>query len=147
MKQVLGIDLGLKRTGLALSDPLRISVRPLENLIPKSRAEDITTLIAICLENNVGQIVIGYPTPPKEGIDSPMATRVCGFSKALGETLDQMGLGIEVYLRDEYVSSKRAAKRLAHSGVKKANRKSALDSEVARILVEDFMQEKSQGNT
>ena len=45
-RRVLGIDLGLKRTGLAVSDELGLSVRPLPNLTPKSRDEDVRFLVA-----------------------------------------------------------------------------------------------------
>ena len=46
-KRVLGVDLGLKRTGLAVSDALGITTRALNTLAPKSRAEDIAVIAPV----------------------------------------------------------------------------------------------------
>ena len=52
--KVLGIDLGIKKTGLAVSDELGIATRALPNLIPKSRQEDIEFLEI----NNIKEILL-----------------------------------------------------------------------------------------
>lgn len=137
--RVLGIDLGLKRTGLAVSDELGLTARALPNLVPKSRNEDIAFLIEQIDELEVADVVIGLASLPRSGDAGPMAKRAQGFAKALEEALAAAALACRVHLVDESYSSKRAAARLVESGVKRAKRKEALDGEVARGLVLDFL--------
>lgn len=138
--RVLGVDLGLKRTGLALSDELGLSVRPLPNLSPRSRAEDVAFLAQLAREHGVQHIVVGLASL-RSGDDSAMAKRARGFAEVLAASLKDAGLDTRVHLRDEAGSSKAASLRLVASGTKKSARKAALDSEVARGLVLDFLAE------
>lgn len=138
-KRVLGIDIGLKRTGLAISDELGISARALANRIPKSRLEDVEFVLSIAREFDVGAIVIGYPVLPRSGDEGPMAKRARGFKEALESAISEISDDIVVVLLDECYSSKNAAKRLIESGIKKNKRAKMLDSEVARILVEEYL--------
>lgn len=135
--RVLGVDLGLKRTGLAVSDELRVTTRALDNLTPASRASDVAYLKRLCSELEVVDVVIGHPSLPKSGDEGAMAKRARGFADALQTAVD--GLGVRVHLVDEAYTSKEAAARLVASGVRKNKRKAALDSEVARLLVERFV--------
>ena len=140
--RVLGVDLGLKRTGLALSDELGISVRALPNLAPKSRAEDVTFLLELVREQQVGAVVIGLASLAS-GDDSAMAKRARGFADALQAALTAQDLAARVHLLNEHGTSKAAARRLVDSGTKKSERKAALDGEVARGLVLEFLEEQA----
>ncbi len=140
-KRVLGVDLGMKRTGLALSDELGISVRALKNLTPKSRLQDIDYLVGLCLEYKVRHIVVGYALMPQSGQEGIMGKRAAAMCEILQETLKKRNLSMSVHLMDESYTSKMAAVRLVESDIPKKKRKQALDSEVARILVEDFLAE------
>ncbi len=138
--RVLGVDLGLQRTGLALSDELRLTTRALPTLTPRSRKQDIDYLLAIAQEHDVRDVVIGLPLLPS-GDDGPMTKRARGFAQALQDTLNEKGIAVVVHLRDERGSSKEASARLVESAVKKSARKGALDGEVARLLIESFASE------
>ena len=130
---MLGIDLGLKRTGLAVSDELGISVRALPNLSPRSRAEDVAFLVEQVRALEVGDVLVGRP---KSG---PIEQRAPGFAAALQAAIIEAGLSARVRLVDEDFSSHEAAARLVASAVKKSARKGALDSEAARGLVLAFL--------
>jgi putative Holliday junction resolvase len=136
--RILGVDLGLARTGLALSDELHITTRALPNLIPGSRAKDVAALVALVVAEDVGDVVVGLPLLPS-GDDSPMTRRVRGFALALATALAERGLHTRVFLTDERGSSKNASARLVSSGVPKARRKGLLDGEAARTFIEDFV--------
>lgn len=136
---MLGVDLGLKRTGLAVSDELRLTTRALPTLTPGSRAQDIDHLVALCDELDVADVVVGHPTLPRSGEEGVMARRARGFADALRETLASRGVG--VHLVDERGTSKEAAARLIETGVKRSRRKAALDGEAARVMIETFVAE------
>jgi putative holliday junction resolvase len=140
MSRVLGIDIGLQRTGLAISDELRLTTRALPTMTPRARQQDIDTLIALVREQDIKDIVIGLPLMPRSDDDGPMAVRVRGFAAALQSSLASSSLKVDVHLVDERGSSKTAEQRLIAAGVAKQQRKAALDGEVARWLIEEFVQ-------
>jgi putative holliday junction resolvase len=135
--RVLGVDLGLKRTGLAVSDELRLTTRALETLTPKSRAEDVAHLRAVCVELEVRDVVVGYPTLPRSGEEGGMARRARGFAEVLLDAVRP--LGTRVHLVEESGSSREASARLVASGVKRSKRRN-LDEEAARVLIERFLE-------
>jgi len=138
-KRVLGVDLGLKRTGLAISDELGISTRALENLIPRSRAEDIAALRILCEEFNVAVVVFGLPLMPSTQEEGTLAKRFRAFAELFGKDLHEHGLATKVVMLDEAMTSKLAAQRLANSGLAMKKRRSLIDGEAARILVEEYL--------
>ena len=142
--RVLGIDLGIKRTGLAVSDELRLSVRALPNLVPKSRAEDIAALVLLVVELGVVDIAIGLPLMPQSGDDNQMSRRVRGFSQALQEALLAKDLACEVHFVDERYSSREATARLVDSGVPLHKRRHMIDSEAARGFVFAWIQKEPE---
>jgi putative Holliday junction resolvase len=126
--RVLGVDLGLKRTGLAVSDELRLTTRVLPVLTPKSRLEDIRHILKLCEELEVKTLLIGYPLLPQSGEEGFMAKRAKGFYEALKQ---QASADLEVFLVDESFTSKEAELRTGQS--------KNLDGESARILIETFI--------
>ncbi len=142
--RILGVDLGLARTGLAVSDELHITTRALPNLVPGSRAHDVAALVALVAAEEVGDVVVGLPLLPS-GDDSAMTKRARGFALALANALRDSGSAARVFLADERGSSKLASARLVSSGVQKGKRKGMLDGEAARTLIEEFVE--SQGKS
>lgn len=142
-RRVLGVDPGLKRTGIALSDALGISVRALDNLQADSRQAAVQGLLALAAEHEAEAIAIGLPLMPQSGDEGPMAKRARGLAEAVRAAIkatDDDGLGrLRVFLVDERGTSAQAAERLVTSGVKKGKRKAALDGEAARVIVESFL--------
>jgi putative Holliday junction resolvase len=138
-RRVLGVDPGIKRTGLALSDPLGLSVRPLATHTPRSRAQDVSTLLALVEEHDVEAVVIGLPRLPVSGDEGPMARRARGFAVALTLALTRATRDVEVWLLDEEGTSREAARNLVDAGVKREKRRDALDAESAAILVTRYL--------
>ncbi len=139
-KRVLGVDLGLKKTGLAISDELGISVRAIETFQTRSRKEDIAHLVELVKEHKVEAVVIGYPLLPDSKQEGMMAKRARGFLDTLQDTLTDLEIEVPVFLEDETGSTLEAEKRLAQSEVKKSKRKKIKDSEAARVIVERFLE-------
>lgn len=133
------------RTGLALSDELGLTTRGLPNLTPRSRAQDVAFLVGLCRDHEVGDVAVGLPMLPS-GDDTPMTRRARGFAATLESGLREAGLETRVHLVDERGTSKAAAERLAQSEVKKSERKGMLDSEAARILIEDLLASRPRGH-
>lgn len=136
--RVLGIDIGLKRTGLAMSDELGISVSILPNLHARSRAMALEKLLSLVNEFAVEVIVIGLPEARTEH-SKAVASRVMGLYEALMALAVEQGLAFKVALIDETLTSKMAAQSLAQSGVSQKQRKIKLDGAAAAIMVEHYL--------
>ena len=130
--KILGVDLGLKKTGLAISDEMWTTIQLLPNLIPKSRIEDINHLLKLCLLLDIKTILIGYPILPKSFEEGVMAKRVRGFYETFLLHADR---ALRVFLIDEIYTSLEARKRLK---LKKLHL-NLIDSESAKILIETFI--------
>ncbi|MBL7772934.1 MAG: Holliday junction resolvase RuvX [Chitinophagaceae bacterium] len=134
MPRILAIDYGKKRTGLAVSDPLKIIANGLCTV-------DTTTLLTFLkdyfLKEEVEQVVIGLPRSLKNE-DTDATPLVKQFVDRF--RIEFPGKPIE--LVDERFTSKMAFQTMIDSGLKKKDRKNkALVDEIsATILLQDFMQ-------
>jgi putative Holliday junction resolvase len=126
----LGIDYGTKRVGLALSDPLGLTARPLA-VVPRSKiVEEVVSLVK---EQEVGTIVVGLPTGlgGDEGISASEARK-------LAEEL-AAATGVDVVLRDERYTSRMAESALLESGMKRRQRRESVDKVAAAIILQDYL--------
>jgi len=128
--RVLGVDYGTKRVGLALSDELGLGATP-HDVIERDRAEEeIERLVA---DKGVTLIVIGLPTSLGGG-EGTSATDARNF----GESLRRL-TGIEVVFRDERFTSRIAEDRLLQTGMKRRDRRSAVNKMAAAIILQDYL--------
>jgi len=138
MPRILGIDLGLKRTGLAISDETGLTARALPVHKPKSRDEDVAFVLDLIKKHDVDTVVIGYALLPRSQDEGFMAKRARGFALVLGDAAGRQGVPLKVHLVEEAFTSEDANARLIEQGMSPRDRRLAIDGEVARMLVIDF---------
>ena len=130
MSRSLGVDYGTKRVGLALSDPLGLTARPLA-VVPRSKiVEEVVSLVK---EQEVGTIVVGLPTGL--GGDEGMSA---SEARKLADEL-ATATGVDVVLRDERYTSRMAESALLESGMKRRRRRESVDKVAAAILLQDSL--------
>lgn len=134
--KVLGLDLGLKRTGMAISDETGTVVRRLSNLVCESRQKAVEEILRLVMNEDVGVVVIGHPSGPSE---SAIAKRAVGLKEALMNAFLEKEISALVTLWDERKTSQKAAENLAKNQIQKSKRKDLLDAESAAVLVEDYL--------
>ena len=134
MSRCLGIDYGSKRVGLALSDPLGITARPLDVVARASLNDRVAELVA---SEDVGTIVVGLPTglSGEEG-DSAVAAR------ELGEELREL-TGLPVVYVDERLTSRIAESSLLESGMKRRERRENVDKVAAAVILQSYLDQES----
>jgi putative holliday junction resolvase len=130
--RILAVDYGRKRIGLALSDELQMTARPLATITRTNRENDLRTLREICRENGVTRIVVGQPLH-MNGETSPMSDEAARFAARL-----EKRLGITVELLDERLTSWEAQRTLAHS--RAAGQRKAVDDVAAAVLLRDYLE-------
>lgn len=134
--RILAVDYGRRRIGLALSDELRMTVRPLEILEHTNRRHDLRRLREIARQHAVGLILVGHPLY-LEGTAGEMATEAERFARRLAREL-----GIPVYLADERLTSWEARK-VARSFGQAPDSKHDHDDIAAAIILRDYLSHRS----
>lgn len=130
MTRYLGVDYGTKRVGLAISDGLGITARPLEVV---KRTEAVSRITAIVAELQVDKIVVGMPT----GLGGGEGESAIG-ARELGDELAEAA-GVEVVFFDERFTSRMAEGALLESGMKRRDRRATVDKVAAAIILQSYL--------
>ncbi len=131
--RILGLDLGRRRVGVALTDELLISAQPLPPLEIRGLADLLDQLAPLIAGNNVAEVVLGRPTK-LDGTD----TDATGLADRARDKIAER-FGLPVHLYDERFTSKIAQQAIFQSGLKLKNKKKALDSISASLILSDFL--------
>lgn len=137
MARILAIDLGTKRTGLAVTDPLMIVASPLETIPTHQLLEYLKSYTS---REEVSAIVLGWPKS-LDGTDTNMTQHVVSLEKRLRKTFPN----IKVELVDERFTSKMAMQSMISMGSKKKDRKEKagnLDKISAAIILQTYLNRK-----
>src|SRR4029077_16014770 len=137
--RILAIDYGRKRLGLAISDPLRFTARPLATWIRSNRRHDLARLSRLCREQEVSLIVMGWPLQ-LAGTQGEMASEAGRFAERL-----RADLGIAVELVDERLSSWEAEQTLTETqgGKYRSRDRKRLDEVAAAVILRDYLRATS----
>jgi putative Holliday junction resolvase len=133
VSRYLGVDYGTKRIGLAISDGLGLTARPLEVV---ARPDLETALRRIIDQYPVAEVVVGLPTA-LGGHEGESATA----ARALGEEIGEL-LAVPVRYVDERFTSRIAESVLLESGMKRRDRKATVDKVAAAIILQTFLDSK-----
>ena len=140
--RVVGVDVGRRRIGLAVSDPSGLVARPWQTVQSGPSLADTLARIARALIDlrdplddgpSVSAIVVGLPLR-LDGTDNEQSAFARAFASALGAAT-----GLDVHLQDERLTSHEAEARLAEREPDWRRRKARLDAEAAAIILQDFL--------
>jgi putative Holliday junction resolvase len=137
--RIVGLDVGERRIGIAVSDATLTLARPVDVLRPASLEHDGPRLAAAAIaqlaeeDDGVSAIVVGLPRR-LDGTATEMTTRVEAFAAEL-ERLT----GLRVIRQDERLTSREAESRLAVTDKDWRSRKARLDAAAAAIILQDYL--------
>lgn len=147
--RVLGLDYGTKTVGVAVSDPLEITAQPLETIERKSAGKLRQTLARIEAiieeygaagqQEKIEKIVLGYPKN-MNNTEGDRCEATVGFKNDL-----ERRTGLEVVLWDERLTTVEAERILMDSGVRRENRKTYIDKMAAAVILQNYLDSKSNG--
>jgi putative Holliday junction resolvase len=140
--RIVGIDLGERRIGLAISDASATIARPLTTIgrgaSDEAAAEALTSAIAsLSEEDEVGCVVVGLPTR-LDGSANEQTVRAQKMAALLSSRLQ-----IPIVLQDERLSSHEAEARLATQERDWRKRKARLDAAAAAVILQDYLDARS----
>ncbi len=131
--RILALDVGEKRVGLAVSDPLGFSAQPLAVLPRRPHGEFLNALGKLAQEYEVDVILLGLPRRTT-GEKGPEAQRIL----ALGHEINtKLGLKYETW--DEWFTTVSAEKVLIDGGVRRKERREVVDKTAAAIILDSYL--------
>ena len=135
----LGLDLGTKTLGLAMSDPLGMIATSYKIL---RHDEDYDSLLSLLKEeiknNNIGELVLGFP----KNMDNSVGERgriTLDFKEKLEKEFN-----IPVHMQDERLTTMQAEKLLISNDTSRKKRKQVIDSLAATIILQSFLDRKER---
>ncbi|MCX5889709.1 MAG: Holliday junction resolvase RuvX [Deltaproteobacteria bacterium] len=136
--RILALDVGTKRIGLAVSDPLGITAQGLEVLTRKDRAADLNRLLEVARQWGVQRVVVGLPRH-MDGRLGQAAPEIL----ALVETLKE-ALGVEVVTWEERLTTAEAERVLIQADVSRRRRRQVIDQLAAVLILQNYLDHRQQ---
>ena len=135
----LGMDLGTKTLGLAISDKLGIIANPYKTLFYKDIASLVEEVLNIIVKEHIEVLVLGYPKNMNNSLGFAIE-RTNNFKEALAAKTD-----LPIELIDERLSTVEAEKVLLENDVSRKNRKEVIDAVAASIILDTYLRKKERG--
>ena len=132
--RVLALDVGSKRIGVAVSDPLGITAQGLETIQRQSKRRDFETLRKLVADYQVREIVVGLPLR-LSGAEGTQSEKMRRFADEL-----RTQLGIPVHLWDERWTSTQANRLLREAELSIEKRGRAVDRMAAVLILQSWME-------
>jgi putative Holliday junction resolvase len=136
MARVLGIDLGSRRIGVAVSDGLGLTAQPRATLDRHGGRRDIDAIAAAVKDAGAERIVLGLPLDPERG-EGPAARRAREFGAKLAAALH-----LPVELVDESFSTVEAEAVLLAADVSRQRRKQVVDKLAAAVILQRWLDQQ-----
>jgi putative pre-16S rRNA nuclease len=133
MKRILAIDYGMRRIGLAVSDPLKIIATPLDTLVISNYDDGIKQLSAIFEQYEPEKIIMGYPIGTSG--DKTDQTRLVDKVMESLKTITS----IPIIHWDERYTSVQAKSILLQQGKRARDNKGLVDQLAARIILQEYL--------
>ena len=136
-RRILGLDVGSKTIGMAVSDPLGITAQGLPTLRRKNKRLDLTALREIIQKYEVAEIVVGYPLR-MSGAEGTQSEKMGVFAEELRKYFQ-----LPVHLWDERLTSAEANRVLRESEMSIKRRGEVVDQLAAVLILQNWMEAKN----
>jgi len=136
----MGLDVGDRRIGVAVSDPLGLTAQPVMTLVRTNRRQDLKSLQRLIRKYDCAEIVVGNPLY-MSGDQSPQAAKAQAFAQMLREETS-----LPVHLWDERLTTTEAHRHLHAAGRAGSEHKAVVDQVAAVLILEGYLAaEKLEG--
>jgi len=135
--RIMGLDIGDRRIGVAISDLLHITASALETIERKNIQTDLTRITDLARRLGVVEIVVGLPFH-MDGSESEQARKIQSFCRKLARES-----GLPVVYEDERLSTVSAIRMLTLQGIKTGKKKDLVDRVSAAIILQKHLDHKA----
>jgi putative Holliday junction resolvase len=134
MQRWMGLDVGDKTIGVAISDELGFTAQGITTVIRQSWAADLAALKDLATERDVTGLVVGLPLN-MDGTEGPRALKSRAFADRAAESLS-----LPVELWDERLSTAEVQRLLIAADVSRARRKEVVDKLAAQVILQSYLE-------
>ena len=138
LPRLMGLDVGDRRIGVAVSDALGLTAQPVLTLVRSNRKQDVKSLLRLIRRHNCSAIVVGNPLY-MSGDVSPQAVKAQAFAQILREET-----GLPVHLWDERLTTTEAHRHLHAAGRPGSEHKAVVDQVAAVLILESYLEAKKR---
>lgn len=138
MTRTLGLDVGTRTIGVAVSDPTATLASPLTTIRRTGLQADLDALAALVAAHDVDRLVVGWPLQP-DGREGPITRKVRAFADAAAA---RTGLPVEPW--DERMTSKLAERYLIEGGARRETRRQVVDKVAAALILQGWLDARSR---
>jgi putative Holliday junction resolvase len=136
--KVLGLDIGEKRIGVAISDELGYTAQGMQVLNRKGLADDLAALKELIEAAKVSEVVVGFPKN-MDGSVGKGAQKVLSFAKKMEESLS-----VPVILWDERWTTSEATRVLLQADLSRKKRSKVVDKIAASLILQGYLDSLDQ---
>lgn len=131
-ERIVALDVGDRRIGIAVSDPLGITAQPVETYTRVGYGPDVRRIASICAQYDTDRILCGLPRN-MDGTQGFQAEKVCQFA----EKLEEQGLVVSYY--DERMTTMLAEGALLEANMSRSDRKKKVDMVAAVVILQSYL--------
>lgn len=131
--RILGLDIGDRRIGVAISDPENILASPLVTIIRDGDDKVIDAIVKLIEKHRVERIVIGLPYS-LDGSIGGQASKIMDFANKLSRATN-----VKIETRDERLSTVAVGRLLAEAGIKNTRAKARRDAAAAAFILQGYL--------
>ncbi len=140
MERIMGLDVGDKTIGVAISDLLQITAQGLTTIKRESYEKDFNRLESIINEYNIKKVVIGMPKNMNNTI-GPQGEKVVKFAERLKNRFK-----VEVIYVDERLTTSAAERLLIEGDMRREKRKNVIDKVAATFILQTYLDRKGRSS-
>ena len=130
--RVICLDIGDKRTGVAVTDPLNLTAQAVETIWTKGFEKDADRVLELCRQYETDRVLCGLPLN-MDGSAGIQAQHARAFAQYLE------GKGLQIRFQDERLTTKQARSVLLEAEVRRSTRKAYIDQLAATYILQSFM--------
>jgi putative holliday junction resolvase len=138
--RIMGLDIGSRTIGVAISDELGITAQGLKTIRRRSREEDLKEISLIIAQFNINKIVVGLPKN-MNGTIGPQAESVFQWMKDAKEKID-----LPMVSWDERLSTVEATRTLLEADLSRRERKGVIDKVAAVLILQGYLDQAGKQN-
>ncbi|WP_123053996.1 Holliday junction resolvase RuvX [Clostridium sp. JN-1] len=131
--RILGLDIGDRTIGVAVSDPLGITAQGITTIRRKNQEKDIEKLKQICSEYNVDTIISGLPKN-MNGTLGPQSEKVLEFCNIIKDNID-----LPIKMWDERLTTVAAHRAMLEADLSRSKRKKIVDKIAATYILQGYL--------
>ena len=141
MNRIIGLDVGDKKIGVALSDPSQVLATPLKTILRVSDESAIEEIVNLTKKYDASKIVVGLPYS-LNGQIGKQAEKVLSFAEQITRATS-----IDMVMQDERLSSVSADQKLREAGKKGTKLKKGIDAAAATVILQSYIDEVKQNES